>query len=87
VYNSLGIHFAIIRSDLLKDKKWIQNGSLILCISIIASTMLIKQHSVFDVVTAFLFAAVLYYLIYNLDILSMWDDARDRQNERRPQIG
>ncbi len=87
VYNSLGVHFAVMQSRRLREVRAVRIGSFILSTSIIASTMLIKQHSVFDVVTAFLFAAVLYYLIYNLDILSMWDDARDRQNERRPQIG
>ncbi|MCR5477420.1 MAG: phosphatase PAP2 family protein [Lachnospiraceae bacterium] len=82
VYNSLGVHFAIIRSDLLKDKKWIQNGSLILCISIIASTMLIKQHSVFDVVTAVLMSIVMYYLIYNRDVVTAYRANRKARKAR-----
>jgi membrane-associated phospholipid phosphatase len=88
VYNSLGVHIAVMHSRRLRDVKWVHVGSFILCTSIVASTMLIKQHSVFDVVTAFLFAAVLYYLIYNMDIISMWDDGRTSgQNKTRPQIG
>ncbi len=88
VYNSLGVHFAVMQSERLKHCKWVRIGSFILSTSIIASTMLIKQHSVFDVVTAFLFAAVMFYLIYVMDILSMWQDAQNQgQNKTRPQIG
>ena len=49
VYNSLGAHFAIIRSKCFEKKKGIRIGSLILASSIIMATMFIKQHSVFDV--------------------------------------
>ena len=49
VYNSMGAHFAVIRSAQLEKKKGIKLASGILAISIILSTMFIKQHSVFDV--------------------------------------
>lgn len=71
VYNSLGAHFAIIKSQKLADKKWIRAGSLLLSTSIILSTMLIKQHSVFDVVTAFIMAGVMYGVVYKYDILTV----------------
>ena len=71
VYNALGAHFAIIKSSHLKDKKGIRLGSLILCISIILSTMFIKQHSVFDVVTAFIMAGIMYVLVYRCDLVCM----------------
>ena len=64
VYNSLGCHFAIMKSKRLSEKKGIHIASFILCISIILSTMFIKQHSVFDVMTALLMALVLYPLAY-----------------------
>lgn len=70
VYNSLGAHFAIIKNQKLAEKKWIHWGSLILSISIILSTMFIKQHSVFDVVTAFIMAAIMYGVVYKYDILT-----------------
>lgn len=70
VYNSIGAHFAIIKNRRLAEKKWIHWGSLVLSISIILSTMLIKQHSVFDVVTAFIMAAVMYGLVYKYDIIT-----------------
>jgi len=64
VYNSLGVHFAITKSESLRNKKRIKALSFILCTSIILSTMFLKQHSFFDVITAFAMAAVLYGLIY-----------------------
>jgi len=69
VYNSLGAHFAIIRSRNFENRKWVKAASLILSSSIIASTMLIKQHSVFDVITAFVMAAIMYLIVYRYDLV------------------
>lgn len=69
VYNSLGAHFAIIRSKSFENRPGIRTASLLLASSIIASTMLIKQHSVFDVTTAFIMAAIMYLIIYRYDII------------------
>lgn len=63
-YNSLCAHIAITKCSQLKNKKWIQRGSLILCVSIILSTVFIKQHSVFDVLTAISLAAIMYCIVY-----------------------
>ena len=68
VYNSLGVHFAVLNSADLYRKKIIRAGSLVLCTLIILSTMFLKQHSVFDVVTAFLMATIMYFLIYVLEL-------------------
>lgn len=67
VYNSLGAHFAVSHCKKLEKHKVIRFGSLLLSISIILSTMFIKQHSVFDVITAFVMATVMYVLVYRLD--------------------
>lgn len=64
VYNSLATHFAIINSSYFEQKKWIRTGSLVLCTSIILSTVFLKQHSMFDVITAFCLAAVMYCAVY-----------------------
>ena len=64
VFNSLAVYFAIHHCQALKDKKWIQRGSLILSILIILSTMFIKQHSVIDVclgTTMALFGHLMFY--------------------------
>ena len=64
VYNSLGIHFAVMQNEQLRKNKTVQAVSFILMISIILATMFIKQHSVFDVCTAFLLGFVMYQLVY-----------------------
>lgn len=79
VYNSLGVHLAISHSEKLKDKKWIQRGSFLLMCSIIASTMFLKQHSVFDVITGCFTAAVMYKFVYG----SSWQENRKRVYERQ----
>lgn len=64
VYNSLGIHFALLHSKLLKGRKKIKILSFCLMLSIILSTVFIKQHSVFDVLTALALAALMYALAW-----------------------
>ena len=60
-----------MKNNKLSGKRPVRVLSLLLCISIILSTMFIKQHSVFDVVTAFIMAAVMYGIVYKYDILTM----------------
>ena len=86
VYNSLGAHFAIIRSKCFEKKKGIRIGSLILAVSIIMATLFIKQHSVFDVLTAFVMAAVMYTLVYRYDLLIAVREFRNKR-KAKPQIG
>ncbi len=64
VYNSIGVHIALTHSERFKNRPAYKAVSLVLCVSIILSTMLLKQHSVFDVLTAFGMAAVMYYAVY-----------------------
>ena len=64
VFNSIAAHVAVMNAPELKNKKWTVRGSLILCVSIILSTMFIKQHSVLDVVLAFGLAGILYPVFY-----------------------
>lgn len=71
VYNSLGAHFAIIHSRHLADKKWLHWVSLGLSSSIIMSTVFLKQHSMFDVLTAFIMAAVMYAVVYRYDLVTV----------------
>lgn len=67
VYNSMGAHFAVMRSTDLADKKGIKIASGILAFSIILSTMFLKQHSVFDVVTALALGSIMYLVVYRRD--------------------
>lgn len=85
VYNSLGAHFAIVKNNRLCRNRLVRKLSLLLCISIILSTMFIKQHSAFDVVTAFIMAAVMYGVVYKYDILAM-HRLRAMRKKATPQI-
>jgi len=83
VYNSLGAHFAVLNSEKLSRNKWIHYGSLVMCISIILATMFIKQHSMFDVLTAFIMSAAMYALVYNYDVITVWKYRHSLQGAKR----
>lgn len=67
VYNTIGVCIAIRKSEELRAYKWVQYGSLILGISIILSTMFLKQHSVIDSVGAIVMAIIMYVLVYVIE--------------------
>ncbi|MCI8299484.1 MAG: phosphatase PAP2 family protein [Lachnospiraceae bacterium] len=82
VYNSLGVHLAVINSEKLKEKRWLRRGSFVLMSAIIASTMFLKQHSVFDVITGCVMALVMYTLVYAKD----WQFGRKHVYGRRERV-
>lgn len=64
VFNTLGVLIAVWRSDKVLDKPWMKwtvtgIGALIIC-----STVFLKQHSLVDVAGAFVFAGILFWLVY-----------------------
>jgi hypothetical protein len=67
VYNSIGVHLAVCKSEEFRHSRTLRAVSGILMTSIILSTMFIKQHSVFDVFTAFVMAFLIYRLVYVRD--------------------
>ncbi len=86
VFNSMGAHFAVMHSKELAQLKFgrhIRVASGILSISIILSTVLIKQHSVFDVVTGILMGGILYAFVYRREWLLLKKPA-DKQQENAP---
>jgi len=64
VYNSVGTHLALSHSKAFSEKKILLHGSRILSILIILSTLFIKQHSVFDVLTGLGMAFFMWLLVY-----------------------
>lgn len=75
VLNAIGIHSAIVHYvNEVNGKKWVKNTSLICMILIICSTMLIKQHAVYDVLSAFALSGVLYFFIYYIP-----DEIKERE--------
>ena len=84
VYNSLGCYFAISNSERLSKKKPVMFFSFILTLSIILSTMFLKQHSVFDVITAFILATSMYFMVYIIDYSAIAEvNARSKVNSSR----
>ena len=83
VFNSMGAHFAVMHSRDLAQTKFgrpIKIASGVLSVSIIFSTMFIKQHSVFDVVTGILMGAVMYAFVYRKEWLLVFRPAgKDRE--------
>ncbi len=84
VYNSLGCHFAIAKSKHFENHKGIRIASLILCVSIIMSTVLIKQHSLFDVMTALIMATIMYLIVYRYDLILNLKHNYDNKKKRKP---
>lgn len=71
VFNSLACHAAWASSDYTRDKRYIRYISLLLCISIILSTVFLKQHTLWDVGAAFILFA-LCYVFYYCGIAEKW---------------
>lgn len=86
VFNSMGAHFAVMHSREIAASKWrapVRIGSGILATSIILSTMFIKQHSVFDVITGLLLGVIMYVLVYRREWLL--SGRPERKEKRAPQ--
>ena len=64
VYNSIGTHIAVMKSESLKKHKVIRILSGILMVAICMATVSLKQHSVLDVAGAILLSAAIYPLVY-----------------------
>ena len=88
VYNSMGAHFAITHSRRLMQSRWgkgVRISSGILAVSIILSTMLIKQHSIFDVMTGLALGTIMYAVVYRREWL-LAGKAESNKNKRTPQV-
>ena len=64
VYNSIAIMIAVWRSKCFQGHKLITGFMLGLGASIICSTVLIKQHSMIDVLLAFILSGLMYSICY-----------------------
>ena len=64
VFNSIGVHMALMRTQYLKKNSPVKWASGILMVLIILSTMFLKQHSIVDVAGAIVLAIVLYGIGY-----------------------
>lgn len=64
VFNSIGCMIALFKSKGLEKKYILKSLIAILTVSIILSTVFLKQHSIIDVIGAFVMAAILYLIVY-----------------------
>ena len=87
VYNSIGVHLAIAKSKHFEKRRGIRIASFILATSIILATVFIKQHSVFDVLTAFALSVIMYLVIYRSDLILAIKQSLHRDQNSRTQIG
>lgn len=64
VFNSIAAHMAVVNTPGLMTQKWTVRCSRILCVSIILSTMFLKQHSCMDVMLGTALALGMNKLVY-----------------------
>lgn len=69
VFNSIAAHMAVMHTPALRKQKWTVRLSRILCVSIILSTMFLKQHSIIDVFCGILLGIYMNYYVYHTDVL------------------
>lgn len=86
VYNSIAVNLAVMESSEFKNNKTVRLLSTVLMVSIILSTMFIKQHSVFDVLTAFLLSGIMYLVIYVKDWSRNSQKSSAKYKNRLPQL-
>lgn len=63
-YNSIVVFFAIWKSEFFKKYPIIIIASFILSTLIVLSTVFIKQHSIWDMISAFALSFIMYLLVY-----------------------
>jgi len=67
VFNSLACCIALLKNRRWKQSSMLVVGTVLLTISIILSTIYLKQHSIVDVLGAFVMAAILYPIAYKVN--------------------
>ena len=67
VYGTVVAAVAILEAPALKEKKWLRVGTILLSLSIIASTVFLKQHSIIDGIVAIMLNTACYFLCYRTD--------------------
>ncbi|HQF40691.1 MAG TPA: phosphatase PAP2 family protein [Opitutaceae bacterium] len=70
VIDSMAVYLALKRDRWLSGRRGFQVANLVLNVVIIASTVLVKQHSIIDVICGLAFSWVLYLAIMRHDLLS-----------------
>lgn len=69
VYNSFGACLSLWETKLLQKKRLVCVAASIITLLISLSTVFLKQHSMSDVLSALVMVAIVYLLVYRLDLL------------------
>ena len=69
VFNSIAAHMAVVHTPGLAKNKWTVRGSRLLAVSIILSTVFLKQHSCVDVISGILLGMFMNDLVYQSSLL------------------
>ena len=64
VLDQLAVHIGLCRSKYFKNRRWFKATSLVVTVLVCASTVLIKQHSILDVMLALVLEAMLYWVFF-----------------------
>lgn len=65
VIDALAVWIALSRDRILRKRGWFQIGLIVLSLAIIASTVMVKQHSLVDVLGGLAWGGLWYVLIYS----------------------
>ncbi len=77
VYNSIGAMIGLQHCSKISKKMKITGH--VIGVSIILSTVLVKQHSVYDVATAFIMAIIFYCVFYRTTLVENYCKKRERK--------
>lgn len=85
VFNSIGAHMAVINNESLRKNPLVHYGSLLLMVSIILSTVFLKQHSMLDLIAGVLLGLFMDQLVYHWDYSELRArlQSRNGQTKRR----
>lgn len=83
VYNSIAAHMAVLNCKSLRENKAVRAGSLVLMVSIILSTIFLKQHSLFDVLGGIALGAFMNQVVYHLNTEELNERAKYRRAEKK----
>ncbi|MBQ1900915.1 MAG: phosphatase PAP2 family protein [Lachnospiraceae bacterium] len=66
VFNAIVVHISITNNSRFGNRPLVKWASLFVTVGIVLSTVFLKQHSIFDVLTGILMSVVLYVIVYHL---------------------
>ena len=87
VFASLGVNLAWWNSGISSKQRWIRPVSAVIAVSICLSTVFLKQHSVVDGLGAIVLTIVLYFFVYQWEMVkASVRTARERAKSKRRRL-